>query len=725
MLNSQPNRQRLELVSAIPIKLPAGATILNMDNLHGRNWKVDFGGGSYRESSVSVDEGQREVVLTERIVVTEDSPADPSEDLFRSLSEYNIFDIKYRLAGGTRTFASAAMEDERRSVKGSGSTDFSWTFDWSISQQFSRTFSHTVGAVTGEAGFTIDIGFNFKWYIGWDFKWVWKTGAWGIPYPSYELQWFRTYVDTGPEIDVSLNASITGTFEKTWGDDSIWAFSKPITIMIGPVPVVIEVRVDIGGGIEVSAEGNVSASAGATASATYKLGVEWTKGDGWGPIAEQDYSLDYSGPEITAGAKASITPYLSLKLGAYFYWTAGPYVQLKPLVSAGLEWNAENPSVIDWLIEAGFDINAGVGFGAISEWIDLPDWSATLYSWRVPIASGTWGGAQPGAISGSVKDAVTGASLSGVSITVTKQGSTVATGTTDASGIYDLSVNAGSGYSLAFSKSGYLPADYQNITVTADQTTHLEAVLQIDTEHSGTGNVSGSILNALTGAGVEGLTINLRSGINATTGTVILTTTTQSGGDYSFTNLNAGNYTGEVSGSGYNTTYFTITCVGGTTTGDQDATITPILASGETRIVLTWGQTPYDLDSHMTGPAPDNTRFHTYYIYETYAYGGTTYANLDLDDTTSYGPETTTIYQQLTGVYRYSVHDYSNRDSSSSTALSNSGANIRVYRGSDLVATFNVPTGQGGTLWTVFELSGDTITPINTMSYQSSPSSVT
>jgi len=44
---------------------------------------------------------------------------------------------------------------------------------------------------------------------------------------------------------------------------------------------------------------------------------------------------------------------------------------------------------------------------------------------------------------------------------------------------------------------------------------------------------------------------------------------------------------------------------------------------------------------------------------------------------------------------------------------------VRVYRGSNLVASFNVPSNTGGTLWTVFEMNGDTITPINTMSYTS------
>ena len=36
-----------------------------------------------------------------------------------------------------------------------------------------------------------------------------------------------------------------------------------------------------------------------------------------------------------------------------------------------------------------------------------------------------------------------------------------------------------------------------------------------------------------------------------------------------------------------------------------DGVMTPILPAGETRIVLTWGEFPSDLDSHLTGPAPD------------------------------------------------------------------------------------------------------------------------
>ena len=51
-------------------------------------------------------------------------------------------------------------------------------------------------------------------------------------------------------------------------------------------------------------------------------------------------------------------------------------------------------------------------------------------------------------------------------------------------------------------------------------------------------------------------------------------------------------------------------------------------------------------------------------------------------------------------------------------------AQVIVYRGGEIAATFNVPTNEEGTPWTVFELDGDTLTPINTMSYESDYQSI-
>ena len=321
-------------------------------------------------------------------------------------------------------------------------------------------------------------------------------------------------------------------------------------------------------------------------------------------------------------------------------------------------------------------------------------------------------------LSGRVNNALTAAPLPGVSITVYNQNTVVATGVTIDDGSYSLPVPEGSGYRVEFVKEGFATALYENVAV-GPGTTTLEPVLQIDTDHSGTGTISGTIVDAFNGQGVEGVTINLRSGINVTAGPIAATGATLSGGFYSFTDLTAGHYTAEALKSGYTNAYFTVICIGGTTTGNQQGTITPIIQAGQTRIILSWGQEPSDLDSHLTGPTPESSsRFHIYYSQETYAVNDIVYADLDLDDTDSVGPETTTIYQQISGVYRFSVHDYSNKSSLESNALSNSGAQVKVYRGDGLIATFNVPVNQGGTLWTVFELNGNTITPINAMSYE-------
>jgi hypothetical protein len=158
------------------------------------------------------------------------------------------------------------------------------------------------------------------------------------------------------------------------------------------VPVEIEVRLDLDTGVDASAEGNTTLGTGVDAKTIFKLGVEWTKDGGWEPIAERDFSFSLSAPDLDISAEASITPFVKLRLGAYIYGTAGPFGEIKPLVTAGLEQNPADPTQIDWSIETGFDVNAGVGFGAISDWVALPDWSKTLYEWRTTLASGGWGG---------------------------------------------------------------------------------------------------------------------------------------------------------------------------------------------------------------------------------------------------------------------------------------------------------------------------------------------
>jgi 5-hydroxyisourate hydrolase-like protein (transthyretin family) len=327
---------------------------------------------------------------------------------------------------------------------------------------------------------------------------------------------------------------------------------------------------------------------------------------------------------------------------------------------------------------------------------------------------------ESGTISGAVLDALTETPLAGVRVTVFTDGRQVATSTTGGEGHFTVQCALGHIYSLAFEIDGYLPTRYDGVTVSADDTTFLETTLQVSEDYAGTGGISGTIRSALNNAGIAGVSLELREGINNLSGSISASTTTGFGGGYEFSDIPAGVYTLSASHGGYLDANFTVISVGGETRAGQDGSMSPVLEAGEIRIVLTWGESPEDLDSHTRGPSSSGDSFHCYWGDQNPDPG---YVNLDLDDTTSFGPETTTIEQRLPGTYQFQVYDYSNLDSTTSDALSNSNAQVRVYGDAGELATFNIPTGQPGTVWTVFELNGVSgqITPQNTLSFLVTP----
>lgn len=287
---------------------------------------------------------------------------------------------------------------------------------------------------------------------------------------------------------------------------------------------------------------------------------------------------------------------------------------------------------------------------------------------------------------------------------------------TDESGKFSFNVSKGN-YTLVISADGYRTLT-SNQTVGDDEIKYTEHILLMDNNQSGFGSAGGIVSNALDGKGLSNVTIKLRSNWNNTSGEYYdFRTTTNSSGRYTIEDVPVGYYTVEASLNGYVTGYTNIIVMSDAERTDFDFTITPTLNEDEIRIVLTWGSSPSDLDSHLIGRTPSDGTFNVYYSDKVYRYDGVEMANLDVDDTSSYGPETITILENIYGTYTYAVHNYSNRNSSSSTALSFSGAVVRVFVGSVQIAEYNVPTDQVGTYWTVFEIAGNgRILPINTIS---------
>ena len=278
-------------------------------------------------------------------------------------------------------------------------------------------------------------------------------------------------------------------------------------------------------------------------------------------------------------------------------------------------------------------------------------------------------------------------------------------------------------YELTITKDGYYPTTQIVSLSSTKLDNYCSTVELIPLSSRNTGQAKGRITDSLTGYGVEGLNLRIRKGINTKTGKLVEEVQSQSQGLYETPELDAGHYCIEVVDSSINselqenkdsyyTTYFNIKVLGGHVIPNQNAAVSTSLNSEQLRIVLEWGAAPRDLDSHLIGPTSSGNTFHIYYGDKKYSEGNTIIADLDLDDTTSYGPETTTIYNPIEGTYTFYVYNFSG-----SPDMSESGASVKVYTGNtnEPQYVFNIPINKSGRYWTVFKYNSKTrkITPVN------------
>jgi len=325
-----------------------------------------------------------------------------------------------------------------------------------------------------------------------------------------------------------------------------------------------------------------------------------------------------------------------------------------------------------------------------------------------------------GVLTGRVVEAVADAPLANVSLTLTRvdgNESVPATGTSAADGSYLFdTLPIGGRYRIDYALESYRTESYTDIVIVGAEeeaaTRTLEPVRLVSNDNAGSGSLAGAITSAVDGAPLGGLLLEFRRGINARTGEIVATARTAADGSYAVTGLEYGNLTCIITGDGFATTYTTVVALGGVDRIDQDAAVSPRVDTGDTRIVLTWGERPTDLDAHLTGPgAAGEAPFRVYF-----ADKQADVAVLDLDDTSSFGPETVTVDASRSGTFRYSVYNFSGENRG---RLAESSARVQVLRPEGVVADFFVPRGDGN-LWTVFDLIDGEILPVNTMSSRSS-----
>ncbi len=208
------------------------------------------------------------------------------------------------------------------------------------------------------------------------------------------------------------------------------------------------------------------------------------------------------------------------------------------------------------------------------------------------------------------------------------------------------------------------------------------------------GTLSGIISSATTGLPISGATVQVGTRSTTTSGT----------GAYTLTLVPAGLQSVQTSAPGYTSRTDSVTVVASTTTTFSTALV-PASSSGNIAIVLTWGATPLDLDSHLVGPVLPSGRFHCYYA----APNPVPYAQLDIDDTDGFGPETiqvsTVSGNFIPGSYSYFVHNYSG-----SPAFNVSNGVVTVFQGGTQIAQYLVGGATGTPTLAYWSVFGFTLT---------------
>ncbi|MEM7349294.1 MAG: alpha/beta fold hydrolase [Acidobacteriota bacterium] len=224
-------------------------------------------------------------------------------------------------------------------------------------------------------------------------------------------------------------------------------------------------------------------------------------------------------------------------------------------------------------------------------------------------------------------------------------------------------------------------------------------------DQPGFGDLVGTVVDALTGAPLAGATLTLTRIDQITP---VRSAVSSGDGGFAAGNLIAERYVLAAELVGYEPTERVLDVFEGTTTSLQVGLSPELQGDGTLRIVLTWAEDPRDLDSHLWKFRADGSEeYHIFYADRL----GTGGDFLDRDDTSSFGPETTTIQDvDPTARYVFAVFDFAGSGSIATT----SQARVTVQLGNGTSRVFTPPPGGNERWWTVFEVIDGTVQPCNT-----------
>ncbi len=219
------------------------------------------------------------------------------------------------------------------------------------------------------------------------------------------------------------------------------------------------------------------------------------------------------------------------------------------------------------------------------------------------------------------------------------------------------------------------------------------------------------------------LEIELREGWNAPDSELVVTTITTGlaalQGRWLVSGIAPGSYTARVRGDGGFTAARFPVLVRAETQRELLATVTRALATDEIRAALVWGDSPADLNLHVTGPrgsvAPGESQYERFHVWDEAPYHPANASDvhdrvvtMDLLADDGLGPESLSVHDMRSaGAYRFTVFDHSNASDPSGESLGWSSAMVQLWIGTREPRFFEVTPGLEGNLWTVAEWDSD------------------
>lgn len=360
---------------------------------------------------------------------------------------------------------------------------------------------------------------------------------WQIGWGGVERVAYTQVVTTETELTLSLRKELEKEVKQTLYKQTLGV----ITVMVGPVPVVVTPEFEVYVGASGTVTAGVRSGVSLTTQAT--LGVAYDRSTGW--TVTKGITYDVERQPVQLFGSLELKGFAGAGLSFKVYAVAGPEAKVEPYLTL----TADIGEVPWWTLKAGLDAEVGVEVEVLD--ITLAEFTATLNLFEITIDQAGAGGSgstgdsdhyQPPSVRGTVRRSGDGAPVEGAAVAARPGsppgGDVVATATTAADGSYVLWGLPPGTYTVGAERGGFAPAE-RTVVVPDDGPATGQDLTLAAYEDQG---IVGRVVVVPGGAAAREAYVSLHEGTTPTWGFGIDGQYVASDGSYGFLGLEPGDY---------------------------------------------------------------------------------------------------------------------------------------------------------------------------------------